>query len=109
MEWLSFDPFLVQIYDIVGPTWTADMRRAALPTLQRAPPANHPGVTPRTATYAWLEDGHIPNTPIARLIELITNLKVRGLDASEALQIASYSYGGHVATHYDSVSESFKN
>jgi hypothetical protein len=40
-----------------------------------------------------LEDEHIPETPIARRIELIFDLKVRGMNASEALQIASYAFG----------------
>lgn len=80
------------------------MKKAAMPTLQRAP-QNIPGATPRTAIYAWLEDEHIPLAPIGRRIELITGLHVRGMNASEALQIASYAYGGHVSTHFDSVNK----
>jgi len=52
MEQIYKEPYMVQIYDIVSDTWIKDMRRAAMPTLQRAPPPNSPGATPRTAIYA---------------------------------------------------------
>ncbi|ODN03759.1 Prolyl 4-hydroxylase subunit alpha-2 [Orchesella cincta] len=101
-ELLNREPLLIQFHDIINEAWTREMKKAAMPTLQRAP-QNVPGATPRTAVYAWLEDEHIPNSPIGRRIELITGLHVRGMNASEALQIASYAYGGHVSTHFDSL------
>ncbi|OXA50064.1 Prolyl 4-hydroxylase subunit alpha-2 [Folsomia candida] len=103
MELIYKDPEMIQFHDIIPDAWIKDFRKAAMPTLQRAPAPNSPGATPRTAIYAWLEDGHIPDAPIARRMELMFNLNVRGMNASEALQIASYAFGGHVSTHYDSL------
>lgn len=73
--------------------------------ISRAPPPPSEGATPRTASYAWLNDSEIPETPLSRRIEFVTNLNVRGEDASTALQIASYIFGGHVSNHVDSLGE----
>lgn len=125
MELLQEEPLLLQIYDVISDSWILDLIKTAKPSLRRPPtvgnigtkkkftsnpvlnflsfPNKVAGATPRTAAYAWLRDEHIPNTPISRRIELITDLNVRGMSASDALQIASYSFGGHVSTHFDSV------
>ncbi len=73
--------------------------------ISRAPPAPNGNATPRTAAYAWLNDSDIPEVELSRRIEFVTGLNVRGEEASTALQIASYIFGGHVANHVDSVSQ----
>ncbi|KAJ6641485.1 Prolyl 4-hydroxylase subunit alpha-2 [Pseudolycoriella hygida] len=102
IELLQVEPPLIQIYDIISDSWIADLKKTATPSLRRPPPIVA-GAAPRTAAYAWLSDEDIPNTPISRKIELIADLNVRGMAASDKLQIASYSFGGHVATHFDSL------
>jgi hypothetical protein len=57
---------MVQIYDVVNDAWIKDMRRAAMPTLQRAPPPTSPGATPRTAIYACMESLHLKINSIVR-------------------------------------------
>jgi len=71
--------------------------------LVRAPPRNHAKATPRTATYAWLMDEDIEEIGLIKKIESFTGLKVATEKASERLQIASYTFGGHVGTHVDSL------
>ncbi|XP_037036079.1 prolyl 4-hydroxylase subunit alpha-2-like isoform X1 [Bradysia coprophila] len=108
MELLQEEPPLLQIYDVITDKWIADLKKTATPSLRRPPPVAA-GATPRSAAYAWLRDEHIPNTPLSRRIELITGLNVQGMAASVALQIASYSFGGHVSTHYDSLAATDPN
>ncbi|ODM91854.1 Lovastatin diketide synthase LovF [Orchesella cincta] len=91
-ELLNHEPLLIQFHDIVGDEWIRIMKKAGMPTLERAP-QDVSGATPRSAVYAWLQDEDIPSVPIGRRVELITGLHVRGRNASTDLQIASYAYG----------------
>ncbi|XP_035702828.1 prolyl 4-hydroxylase subunit alpha-2 isoform X2 [Folsomia candida] len=101
MEILHYEPLLLRIYDIINQGWIKEIKEAATPHLSQAPDPGTSGNTLRTAIYAWLADEEIPGTPISRLIELIFNLNVRGSNASELLQVASYALGGSVSLHVD--------
>ena len=103
MELLHREPYLVQIYDFLGEQWTDVLRRAGGPMLERAPPRNHAKATPRTATYAWLPDEDFAEINLIKKMEAFSGLNVATEKASERLQIASYTFGGHVGTHVDSL------
>jgi len=98
------DPPLIQMYEFIGDKWINYLIEKATP-ISRAPPMSDGTATPRSAAYAWLNDSDIPETALSRRIELITGRNVRGEEASTALQIASYIFGGHVANHVDSVNK----
>ncbi|ODN01935.1 Prolyl 4-hydroxylase subunit alpha-2 [Orchesella cincta] len=101
IELLHEQPPITQFYDIFNDQWSAYLQFLSYEDLERAP--DIPEATPRTAAYAWFEDNDIPYTPISKMVEFITGLNVVGSDASEALQVAAYAFGGHVEPHFDSV------
>lgn len=103
MELLHETPPLVQIHDFIGDHWIQVLKRTASPTLKRPPPRHDDETTPRTAIYAWLPDEDIENIDLIKKIESTTGINVATLKASDRLQIASYTFGGHVGLHVDSL------
>jgi hypothetical protein len=102
IELVNRQPQILQIHDFLPDEWMKELQKSAYSELERAP--SGPNATPRTAAYSWFKDKDIPKVPISRRIEFVTGLNVVGDKASEALQVAAYSFGGHVELHFDSVS-----
>lgn len=103
MELLHETPYLVQIHDFIGEHWIQVLKRTANPTLKRPPPRKDDETTPRTAIYAWLSDEDIEEIDLIKKIESLTRINVATQKASDRLQIASYTFGGHVGLHVDSL------
>lgn len=103
MELLHETPSLVQIHDFIGEHWIQVLKRTASPTLKRPPPRKDVETTPRTAIYSWLPDEDIKEIDLIKKIESVTGINVATQKASDQLQIASYSFGGHVGLHVDSL------
>lgn len=41
MELLNEEPLLIQIYDVISDNWINELRKTAMPSLQRAPPVGN--------------------------------------------------------------------
>lgn len=103
MELMHETPSLVQIHDFIGEHWIQVLKRTANPTLKRPPPRKDEETTPRTAIYAWLSDEEIEEIDLIKKIESLTSINVATQKASDRLQIAAYTFGGHVGLHVDSL------
>jgi len=122
MEVHSWDPYIVQIYDVIGENLTDFLLLTAIPNMERAQTSASNGkdgsaqsyVTMyRTSTSTHLFEDHEVNGPILqhfdRRVGQITGLTVENTHdpysmASEEWQISSYAFGGEVVPHFDAVS-----
>ena len=108
-ELLSASPLiLVQYYDIISDRTIKIIKKFVNSRMTRSgvfidqsKNEIHPA---RTSVNTFVHD-HESSTfkSIARTVELITGLQLVEYDAAEALQVASYSPGGHYLVHLDPV------
>ena len=109
-ELLSSRPLIVvQYYDIIGDYAIKKIRTTAGTRLTRSKvfeDVNKQVVNPvRTSVNTFLFDTEDPLfAKVAKTVGYITGLEVREAYSAEALQVASYSSGGHYLVHQDPVS-----
>ncbi|XP_021951276.1 prolyl 4-hydroxylase subunit alpha-2 [Folsomia candida] len=117
VELLSDAPYIIQIYDILGPTRIETLIKLATPTLTRSRVVNtkDPKLNDlsdvRTSQQTWIYDDDAVHAAfldgLSRQIEYITGLNVRstapGSRTSEAYQVASYRTSHHYDEHLDAL------
>jgi len=107
VELLHPDPKLVQVYDFVSDAFITKVMDALLPLMEVSETvgnttSNTKVSSIRTAVNAWItwqSKGEQHLKSFLQRVELFTGLNV--FHASELLQMAGYSPGGHYRPHYD--------
>lgn len=108
MELLNEDPYLVQIYDVIGDKQIEMVKASTISRLERSevinyddPEANDVSLV-RTSSQTWIPKWDISLLGLEnleKLIEKITGLEIRKFGSSEDMQIGYYSVGGHYEEH----------
>jgi prolyl 4-hydroxylase len=110
MEMLSSEPDIIQVYDILNDDMIQETLAAAQPVMDSSrvvdkvdPKLTHIS-TVRTSRQAWLSDWYHPRlSHLSKTVERITGMEVASSQASEKLQVLSYSFGGHYEPHVDAL------
>lgn len=112
IELLSADPYLIQIYDVVGDRLITHVQKIAITKLQRSQVVNYndPNADDvslvRTSSQTWIPQWHpgMGLENLTKLIEKMTGLTTKTHGASEDFQVACYGTSHHYDEHLDAVS-----
>lgn len=106
-------PHVWQFHDFVGNKTIDYIKTTVRPELIRSATigvnnTKRAYTTKRASMTAWMADNEFSDpgeliTKLNKRMELCTNLKIRKFGASEDLQVAEYSAGGHFNFHDDAV------
>jgi hypothetical protein len=116
VEVYSWEPFLVQFYDVIGNKTIDFLKESAIPIIHRATTLrsqndndtafNYESMY-RTSSSTSMYEFRSDLQPLDRMIGRITQLAVSNVGdpafASEQWQVSSYAFGGEFGPHNDAV------
>ncbi|CAL8139599.1 unnamed protein product [Orchesella dallaii] len=115
LELLNEDPYLVQIYNVIGDKLIEEIRNKSISLLKRSSVVNFDDPTAstvsqvRTSSQTWIQSHECKNQGkyrnLLNLVEKITGLHVIKDGSSEQLQVACYGTSHHYDEHLDAIQD----
>ncbi|ODM96536.1 Prolyl 4-hydroxylase subunit alpha-2 [Orchesella cincta] len=115
VELLNDDPYLIQVYNVIGNNLVEEVRNVTIRNLARSQVINYddPDVNDvsktRTSSQTWLDAYSLRNPEklrsVMQLIEKITGLYTIKPGSSEELQVACYGTSHHYDEHLDAIQD----
>ncbi|CAL8109415.1 unnamed protein product [Orchesella dallaii] len=115
MELLNEDPYLVQVYNVIGNSLIEEVRNVSISKLERSevinydlPDANDVSQV-RTSSQTWVDPHELIQPQkiinVMQLVEKITGLHTLKPQSSEDLQVACYGTSHHYDEHLDAIQD----